>query len=181
MNGRQVSASLLLLIFFVAAPAGAQDPAAERERAAPGELQREMRKYFADRLRADLDLTDEQADQILPQLQRLERERGALRRQRSETLEQLREQSESGAGDDELQALLDRLDRSERDQLDLRQSAYSEVDRLLTVRQRVRLRFFVEGFPRMMREKIMELRGDDRQGRERGYPAHRRPPPGQRP
>jgi hypothetical protein len=181
MNGRLVSASLLLLMVWTAAPvARGQAPDAAPPGPPRGELQREMRKFFADRLRADLNLSDDQVAQILPQLQRLERERGGVRREREETLDQLREGAEGGATDEELQALLDRLDRVEREQLELKRSAYSEIDQELTVRQRVRLRFFVEGFPRMMREKIMEIRGEPRQGWERGSPGSRRPP-GQRP
>jgi len=139
-----------------------------------------MRKFFSDSLRADLGLTDEQAEQIMPQIQRLEQERGDARREREGTTRALRDGVDQGADDDELQALLDRLDDSERRQLALRESAFAEIDRYLTVRQRVRLRFFMEGFPRMMREKIMELRGGRRPGWDRGdAPRHR--PPGERP
>lgn len=184
MNARWLSAPMLLLFLLIQAtaspPLRAQDLDEDRAGPAKGDLRREMRKFFSDRLRAELDLTDAQAEEILPQLQRLERNRGELRRQRGDAMQQLRDGSDSGATDDELQALLDQFDRTEREQLDLKRSAYAEIDQQLTVRQRVRLRFFVEGFPRMMREKIMEIRGEAGPGRERGPRPDRRPP-GERP
>jgi Spy/CpxP family protein refolding chaperone len=149
----------IMSLLLVVCPAAVGAIAAEGE-ATPGrgELQREMRRFFADRLRAELDLTDEQVEQVMPRLQESERERAEVRREKVETLRRLRRGVESGASDDELQELLERLDAADRRQLELKEQLFDEIDRSLSVRQRVRLRFFVERFPRMLREKIEDLR-----------------------
>jgi hypothetical protein len=142
----------------------------------PGELQREMRRFFADRLRAELDLTDAQVEQAMPRLQALERERSAVRREKVETLRLLRRGVESGASDDALQELLGRLDAADRKQLELKERLFADIDSALSVRQRVRLRFFMERFPRMLREKIEDLRGGaPLRGERRGVRSEERP------
>jgi hypothetical protein len=159
MNGRNYRVMLLLLVLACAAPAIlAQDEPPRSDESGPGELQREMRKFFADGLRSELDLTDEQAEQVMPKVQELEQERGVVRRERGEAMRRLRHGVESGASDAELQELLDRYDGTDRRQLELKERLFTDIDSALSVRQRVRLRFFVERFPRMMREKVEELR-----------------------
>jgi hypothetical protein len=153
-------------------PAQPPPPAPGQEEVPPGELQRAMRDYFANRLRAELALSDEQAEQILPRIEQLERERAASRQTRIDTVRQLRWGLEHGAGDDELQQLLDHLEQTEHDLQARQREAFSEIDQVLSVRQRVQLRFFVERFTRTMRERINQLRGGARPGREPG----RRPP-----
>ena len=169
MNGRICRLALLLLVLSCVVPSiVAQTETPPSERAGPGELQRELRKFFADGLRAELDLTDEQVEQVMPKVQALERERNAVRRERGETLRRLRHGSESGATDAELQELLDRYDGVDRRQMEIKERHFSEIDSSLTVRQRVRMRFYVERFPRMMREKIEALRGGAAGRGERG-------------
>ena len=76
-----------------------------------------------------------------------------------ETMRSLHRRLRQGGTDSELQVLLDRLDAAERRQLELKQTAFAEIDASLSVRQRANLRIFVERFQRMMREKIMDIRG----------------------
>ena len=176
MNGRFCRvAALLLVLSCVVPPIVAQTEAPQGEGADPGELQRELRKFFADGLRAELDLTDEQVEQVMPKVQALERERGAVRRERAETTRQLRKGMESGASDAELQELLVRYDGVDRRQLEIKDRLFGEIDSSLSVRQRVRMRFYVERFPRMMREKIEELRGGARGRSSYGRSGGQRP------
>ena len=159
MNGRNCSVMVLLLVLAcVTPPILAQEEPPPSGESSPGELQRELRKFFADGLRSELDLTDEQVEQIMPKVQELEQERGVVRRERGDALRRLQRGVESGASDAELQELLDRYDGADRRQLELKERLYTDIDSALSVRQRVRLRFYVERFPRMMREKIEELR-----------------------
>ena len=165
MNGRNCRVLRLLLLLALACavpPILAQEEPPPSGESGPGELQREMRKFFADGLRSELDLTDEQVEQIMPKVQELEQERGAVRRERGEAMRRLQRGVGSGASDAELQELLDRYDGADRRQLELKERLFTDIDSALSVRQRVRLRFFVERFPRMMREKIEELRGGAR-------------------
>jgi DNA repair exonuclease SbcCD ATPase subunit len=158
---------LLVLFACAVAPLLAQEGATQTREGGLGELQREMRKFFADRLRAELDLTDEQMEKIMPKVQALEQEREAIRRERAETTRRLRGGLDGGTPDSELQELLERYDGVARKNLELAERLYGDIDSALTVRQRVRARFFMERFPRMMREKIEELRGGGGRG-ERG-------------
>ena len=165
MNGRICRITLLLVLFACAMPSlWAQDGTPQTRQGGLAELQREMRKFFADRLRAELDLTDEQMEQIMPKVQVLEQEREAMRRERAETTRRLRSGLDGGTPDSELQELLDRYDGVARKNLELAERLYGDIDSALSVRQRVRARFFMERFPRMMREKIEELRGGRRRG-----------------
>jgi len=181
MNGRTYRVVWLLLVLSCAVlPILAQDEPPSTDEAGPGELRREMSKFFADRLRAELALSDEQVEQIMPRVQALEQERGSVRRDRGEALRGLRRGVESGASDAELQELLDRYDGADRKQVELKERFYGDIDSALSVRQRVRLRFFVERFPRMMREKIEDLRGAAPGRGERSQTPYGRRP-GQRP
>jgi hypothetical protein len=159
--------SLLALVCAIG-PLAAQEAAPPAGEGEPGELQREMRKFFADRLRAELDLTDDQMAQIMPKVQALEQERDAARRERFETTRELRRGLEGGMSDSELQELLERFDGVDRKNLELKERLFDDLDDALSVRQRVRLRFFFERFPRMMREKIEALRGGAPLRGERG-------------
>jgi hypothetical protein len=154
-------------IFFglVLALSGARalaEPAALDEEPAllPEELRSAMVEFFAERLRAELVLSDEQAARVLPHLERLEREGHELRRERADTLRQLRRGLEDGASDAELKPLLAALDRYDGAQHELRRSVLSEVDSELNVRQSIHLRLFLVRFPRLVREQLSEIRGD---------------------
>ena len=172
--GRLLVVPMLSAMLCVVAPVVAQTEPPETGGSGPGELQREMRKYFADGLRAELDLTDEQVEQVMPKVRELELERGAIRRDRMEAMRGLRRGIEQGASDAELQELLNRYDAADRKQVELKERLFGDIDESLTVRQRVRMRFFVERFPRMMREKIEDLRGGAVGRGERGRPPHGR-------
>ena len=161
----------MMLILLMLSPAVLLAQEAERSRPRAersGELQQEMRNLFKNRLRQALALSDEQMSEIGPRIEQLEDERFARRRNRTEAVQELRRGLESGASDAELQAQLDRLEKIERDQRESERAHMAAIDKTLSTRQRVQLRFFMEKFRTEMARKIREMRGDRRRGRDRG-------------
>ncbi len=173
----------ILLVLWLGSLAGAGTHAQQPE---PGEadlaaeeqlgdeLRTAMERYFRSRLRAELGLTDEQMVELAPRLERIERSRSSARRERLSIVRRLQRGLRTGADDDQLQGLLDRLDSLEFEQRDLERSAMREIDATLTVRQRVELRFFVQRFRRELQRKVQQLRDDGRPPR-RGEVFPRRP------
>ena len=160
----------LLAATIAAAGALAQEPQAPE---GPVELRRAMEEYFQTRMQAEVSLSDEQLEQILPLVRQRETSRRAALRTRQDSVRRLRRGLEQGATDSELQTQLDRLDASEREQWESERSVQKQVDGVMSTRQRVQMRFFLQSFRRDMQGKIRELRG------ERG--GMRRPPRSQRP
>ena len=174
MKTRRTRRTLFRLLLTAALATGAALPATAQEAAprpspgGPDELRREMQNLFQNRLRAQLALSDEQTEAILPRLQEIEDAKRAARRDRMEVVRQLRRGLDQGATDDELQGLLDRLTGLERREKEREWTLMEEVDDALSTRQSVQLRFFTERFRRMMAEKIRELRKDGYPGRPMG-------------
>ena len=77
---------------------------------------------------------------------------------------------ERGATDDELQELLDRFDQFEGEQRELEGSMLEEIDEVLSARQRVQLRFFIQQFRQEMQRKVQEFRGDRYRNQRRRPP-----------
>ena len=123
-----------------------------------GDLQKAMQRYFHNRLREELNLSDEGMQQILPLVERMEQAKIASGRERAAIVGRLQRGLRGGADDAELQDALDRLEVIEKDHTELQRSLLSEIDRSLSVRQRVQLRFFVERFRRDIQRRIRELR-----------------------
>ncbi len=142
---------LMSLLVTVAAPGRAQ---------APGELRRAMQQYFQQRLRAEVSLSEAQLEHILPRITRLEDAKRDLRRSRAETIRGLRHGLEQDATDEELQELLDRLDRAEADQRQHERSLLDQIEETLSSRQRVQLRLFIQHFRQEMQHRVQEFRGD---------------------
>jgi hypothetical protein len=130
-------------------PAGARDHGAIAER---------MRDLFAARLKRDVGLDDSQIQAVLPRIERLERERARIQRERGSTLRGLRQGLDAGVPDKELQQQLDRLDRLAGDLQRATGDELHGIDALLTVPQRVRIRFLLVRFRAEMKERIREMR-----------------------
>ena len=153
---------LVLLLGTAVAPGRAAQAPGRRGGAegGPPELRRAMQQYFQKRLRAEVSLSDTQVEHILPRVRQLEEAKSTMRRSRSETARRLRLGLEQGATDDELQELLDRLDRAERDRRELELSLQTQIEEVLSARQRVQLRFFIQHFRQEMQRKVQEFHGD---------------------
>ncbi|HEX4826452.1 MAG TPA: hypothetical protein VFV19_19290 [Candidatus Polarisedimenticolaceae bacterium] len=140
----------------VFATARAQDerPAAEQ-----------MRRLFAARLKADVGLDDTQVATVLPKIEALEKARRDTGRERRRLVRELRQGIESGMPDADLQQRLDALDRLGQEGERSTRAGLQEVDRDLTVPQRVRLRFLLVQFRDEMRRSIQDAGGIHRQRR----------------
>ncbi len=137
--------------------------------------ERAIREYFGQRLRTELSLSDEQVATILPRIEGLEKARNENRAARARDLKQLRQAFEQGSDDGTLEKLLNQLDASERDLLELERETLDRIDDGLSVRQRVQLRFFIQTFHRQMQEQARQLRRDHAgpAGRARRRPGDR--------
>jgi hypothetical protein len=165
---------LLVLTVVVALPIAAQEPPPSDS---ARELHAAMRRHFENRLRAELSLSDEQVEQIVPRMNELEASRQRTRRERGEVMRRLRSGMEGGASDADLLADLRELERFEIDQREMDRTAMAEIDESLTARQQVQLRFFVQRFREQMQERVRALRGNrsmpgmhDRRGDRRREP-----------
>jgi HEAT repeat protein len=118
----------------------------------------QMRRLFAARLKADVGLDDAQVAAVLPKIESLERARLETARQRRRLVRELRHGLESGMSDTDLQERLGALDRLGQDGERLTRAALEDVDRDLTVPQRVRVRFLLVQFRDEMRLRVESLR-----------------------
>ncbi|HZN54201.1 MAG TPA: hypothetical protein VFB67_02670 [Candidatus Polarisedimenticolaceae bacterium] len=121
------------------------------------EVRRRMHRLFEARLRADLGLDDATTARVIPRLEEIERGEARARRERMRLLRELRRGLESGMSDAGLQERLEALDRIARDAEAEARTGLADVDRELTVPQRVRLRFLLAEFRSEMRRGIREI------------------------
>jgi hypothetical protein len=133
----------------------------------------EMRRLFAARLKADVGLDDAQVSAVLPKIEALERARRETGRERRRIVRELRRGLETGMSDSDLQTRLDTLDRLGQDGERATRAAIDDIDRSLTVPQRVRLRFLLVQFREEMRRSVESFR----QGDSGGQRHQRRAPP----
>lgn len=168
MNRRAILVTILVAAFSMVLPVVAQEGPEPGMR--PGMEQRKemFRQAFQQKLRSTLSLTDEQMEAIAPRLLELEEHRNNARRERHKTVRALREGMEQGMGDEELQGLLDHLDEIQLREMETVTGVFAEVDKELTVRQRVQLRFFIDQFRKRIREKAGEFRRGRGPGRGLG-------------
>jgi hypothetical protein len=156
---RSIICTLLLLTSVGVAAAQEEPPPGDEPGGPPdAELRRAMQEYFHNQLRMELALSDEQIAEIAPKLERIEQARVEARRERVATVRQLQRGLREGGADDELQSLLDRLDRIEVDQREAERVVMKEIDEQLTVRQRVKFRFFIQRFRRELQRRVEQLR-----------------------
>jgi hypothetical protein len=150
---------------------------AETDPVTATELREAMRLHFRNGLRAELALSDEQMERVMPRLEAIEEQRHRARQARLRTVQELRRGLRQGASDAELRELLERLDRVESDEQELERTMRAEIDAVLTVRQSVQFRFFAQDFRREMHQRIRHLRdeGEGRPFRGRRMPRERDP------
>jgi hypothetical protein len=164
-RARRLAAIALLLLggaiawapsFAEGEPSAPGPPAAfGRDR---GAIAERMRGLFAARLKRDVGLDDAQIQAVLPRVEALERERARIQRERGATLRGLRQGLDAGVSDKELQERLDRLDRLAGELERATWDGLHGIDALLTVPQRVRIRFLLVRFRAEMAERIRQLR-----------------------
>lgn len=122
-----------------------------------GELRLAMQRFFEKRVRAELALTDEQMEYILPRVRRSQEIRAEARRERQRASRELQRGMQHGADDAELQRLLDAMEGEEERRRAAERAVMAEIDSVLSVRQRVQFRFFSLRFGEELQRRIREL------------------------
>ena len=176
MSARRTSMILWAILVLTIAPAPwAQQPEespGSRDAGSPSELREAMRRFYENRLRQELQLSDEKMAEILPNVAELERLREDFNRERGETVRLLQRGLREGASDVELAEQLELLERIEERHRTGERSIRTRIDAQLTVRQQVQFRFFTERFRRELQRRIQQMR--DRRGTDGEPPEGRR-------
>ena len=141
------------VLWFAAGPALAQNPPERRN------TRENIRTLMLLRMTQVLDLSEEQAAQLYPMINRLEKEKLAINREMAKLLRDLRFQlREDRADEQEMRGIMDRIK-------DLRASLRakdSEVEAFmeerLTLEQQAKFLIFFQDFNQYLREKILEAR-----------------------
>jgi hypothetical protein len=118
------------------------------------QIEQRIREHFSSMLRSELALSDEQAEAVLPAMQELEATKREIGRERRDVAEALREGMDEGSTDAELESLLLRLEQLDDDLRSTEKVALAGIDAELNVRQRVKLRFFVQHFRNEIRDRM---------------------------
>jgi hypothetical protein len=147
-------------------PPDSEDPASRSE------LREAMRRFYENRLRQELQLSDDKMAEILPNVDELERLRQEFNRDRSETARSLQRGLREGATDAEMAELLETLESTEERHRIAEREVRTRIDAQLTVRQQVQFRFFTERFRQELQRRIQQMR--DRRGSDRDRPEGRR-------
>lgn len=174
------SVFLLLLLTPALGPAVARELPQPADDVAPSlaaeELRQALRSYFEKRLRAELALSDEQLEHMLPRFEELEQARAASRRERMAIRRRIERGLNEGATDVELEQMLHRLQGMRRVQAEAESATMREIDQVLSVRQRVQLQIFLEQFRSDMQSRMRALRRSESDADRRTGPARRRAP-----
>lgn len=175
MTGRGLA--LLAVLLLTVGQSGAQERPPALAGPEDSELREALFSYFEKTLRTELALSDEQAEQLMPMVREMERQRARMQRERMAATRELRRGYRSGADDDELARLLARVDEIEVRNREERRTMMQEIDQVLSVRQQVRLRGVIQRFRQNVQRRIRELRGGPRPSGQfpAGSPPDRRP------
>ncbi|MBZ5552496.1 MAG: hypothetical protein LAO21_07230 [Acidobacteriia bacterium] len=174
----------LLLGIVTTEPRFAQtEPPAQKSPGADGQVQTAPRNenevqqlieaLYISRLQEELKLSDEQYAATIPVVKNYLRVRQAGARQKRLVERQLNQMLDSGAPDDEVQGKLKELDEVKKQNEQNLQSALSEVDSKLDVRQRARFRQYQQRTDQRISHMIQQIREGRRMQRMQGGP-----PPG---
>jgi len=130
---------------------------------------------YLNQLQQQTEITDDQYLKVVPFLRQYlaaQYELGGPRRNRAQT--ELQRAIRSGASDDELARLVQQLDEVDRQTQATQQSFFENVDPLLSVRQRARLRIFLVMMDRRIRNLIQEAQTPTPRGNQ-APPADKKP------
>ena len=167
-------------------PPGGRPPGGGGQRGGRGmpeaqrmEMERRLQELIDEKVRQQLQPTEEQFTKLRDVASRMEQERRALRNEEMTTRFALRQELLAGDKADEgkVAEFLERMPRFERRRLDLMEREQKELAKFLTPSQRARYIGLQDELRREMQDMMQRRRGgmdkDDGQGRGQG----RRPPP----
>jgi hypothetical protein len=122
------------------------------------EVQQLIEALYISRLQEELKLTDEQYAAAIPAVKNYLRVRQAGARQKRLVERQLNQMLDSTAPDDQVQGKLKELDEVKKQNEQSLQSALSEIDSRLDVRQRVRFRQYQQRTDQRISHMIQQIR-----------------------
>lgn len=165
---------LLLVVALVVAPAVAAQEPPDSGRAE--ELRAEIERRFAERVRGELGLSDDQATRLRATQETFGERRRALMRRQFERRRALQEQMRPGvaANPDSVKRLLDGINEGRAEMLKLEQEEDREMTGYLSPVQRAQFQMMRQRFLQRV-EQLRERRGM-RPGMGRPRPEGRRPP-----
>ncbi|ANM29291.1 hypothetical protein ABI59_06350 [Acidobacteria bacterium Mor1] len=168
----RIPATILMVLWLalLATPAASQAPAdggdagdaagqAGGDAIVDTELWSALRGRYEAGLRRHVAVTDSQVETIMPLVEELEALRRKARRERAATTRSLRIAFEDGGADSELQSLLERLDEIELELRSEERRIRQAIEADLTVRQRVKYRFYSVKFRTELRKRLGGLSG----------------------
>ncbi|MCU0607484.1 MAG: hypothetical protein MUF78_08745 [Candidatus Edwardsbacteria bacterium] len=127
----------------------------------PARMGRERKMLEAvriSRMTEALDLSEDQIARFFPRLRKMEENRRSLDRQRDELIDELEKALAGPLKDAELKARLDQLDKLEQQKLRRTLADHAELDALLSVPQRAKLRVFNQRFDDEVRLMVRTIR-----------------------
>jgi hypothetical protein len=142
---------LLLVLLLTVAVTHAQESEAQDPRA----IIEKVRIY---RLTSELDLTTEQAVELFPKLNELQKIEREFRDQQMKIIEHLREQVGTSAPDTEIIKSLSRYEGIFKERLERQLKKMREIKKMLTPSQQARYIIFQDEFEREIREMIREVK-----------------------
>lgn len=142
---------LLLLVSFLVVVAYSQESDAQDPRA----IIEKVRIY---RLTRELDLTTEQAVELFPKLNELQKIDREFRNQQQEIIEDLRELVGESAPDKEIIRSLSRYEDIFRERLERQINKMKEIRKMLSPSQQAKFIIFQDEFEREIREMIREVK-----------------------
>ncbi|MBZ5536221.1 MAG: hypothetical protein LAO31_09720 [Acidobacteriia bacterium] len=155
-------------------PSAQKAPAGDDQlRTAPrseSDVQQLIEALYISRLQEELRLTDEQYAATIPAVKNYLRVRQAGARQKRLVERQLNQMLDSGASDDQVQGKLKELDELKKQNEQNLQSAMSEIDSKLDIRQRVRFRLYQQRTDQRINHMIQQIREGRRMQRMQGGP-----------
>ena len=134
------------------------------------EVQQWIEAFYISRLQDELKLTDEQYAAVIPPVKNYLRVRQTGARQKRLIEQQLNQLLDSSAPDDQVQGKLKELDQAKRQNEQNLQSALSDIDSKLDVRQRARFRQYQQRTDQRINRMIQQIREGRRMQRMEGGP-----------
>ena len=165
-------------------PAGAHDAPSDgahqdRRVKRRQEIRRKVEVVRIMRLTEELNLDPETGARVVPLFKRFDELEQAHRKQRMQLGRELNQALQSGAGDDVLDGLMERMFDAEEQHVRQRRALFGDLGGVLSTEQQARFLLFIPRFQREMREIVRDLskdrRGDRRRGRGDGPRGHDRP------
>ena len=126
--------------------------------AAMGKERRMLEAVRISRMTEALNLSDDQIASFFPRMHKMEDEMRQLGRQRRTLIKELERLLQAKAKEAELRPLVEQIDKLDAQRYQRMESEHAELDKLLSVEQRARLRVFNHSFDDEIRTMVRGIR-----------------------